>query len=94
MFSQPHTQVVVIGADESAGHLLRAARAPFSFTKTVLQFRDSELTQQNLPPALAATLPALPRPQAGAAVICSGFQCQPPVTDAEELGRLLQKALS
>ena len=94
MFSQPHTQVVVIGQDESAGRLRRAALDPFSFSKTVLQFSDSELAPQNLPPALARTLTALPQGKPAMALICSGFTCQPPVTDAEELQRLLQKALS
>ena len=92
MFSQPHTQVVVIGSGEEADRLYRAALGPFSFSKAVLQFRDSEVTPQNLPPALAETLPALPRSQAAAAVICSGFRCQPPVTDAEQLTELLREA--
>jgi uncharacterized protein len=90
MFSQPHAQVVVIGAGESADRLYRAALTPFSFNKVVLQFRDSELSPRNLPPALAQTLPALPRPQPATAVICSGFRCQPPVTDAEQLTDLLR----
>jgi len=92
MFSQPHTQVVVIGNGQEADRLCRAALASFSFSKAVLQFRDNELTPQNLPPALAETLPALPRSQAAAAVICSGFRCQPPVTDAEQLTELLREA--
>ena len=94
MFSQPHTQVVVIGGGQEADRLYRAALDSFAFNKAVLQFRDSELTPQNLPPALAETLPALPRPQAAAAVavICSGFRCQPPVTDAEQLTELLGEA--
>jgi uncharacterized protein YyaL (SSP411 family) len=92
MFSQPHTQVVVIGSGQEADRLYRAALDSFSFTKVVLQFRDSELTPHNLPPALAQTLPAVPRPQAPAAVICSGFRCQAPVTDAEQLIELLREA--
>jgi hypothetical protein len=94
MFSQAHTQVVVIGKNEAANLLRRAALAPFSFSKTVLQLGDSELAPQNLPPALAQTLPGLPQTQAATAVICTGFSCQPPVTDAEELTRLLREALS
>ena len=92
MFSQPHTQVVVIGSGPEADRLYRTALALFSFNKAVLQFRDSELTPQNLPPALAETLPALPRPSEAAAVICSGSRCQPPVSDAQHLTELLQEA--
>ena len=91
MFSEPHAQVVVIGSDQEADRLHRAALAPFSFNKVVLQFRDKELTPQNLPPALAETLPAVPTSQRSAAVICSGFRCQPPVTDAERLTELLRE---
>jgi uncharacterized protein YyaL (SSP411 family) len=94
MFSQPHTQVVVIGGGEPARRLYRAATTPFSYSKTVLQLTDNEVTPQNLPPTLAETLPALPRTQAAAAVICSEFRCQPAVTDAEELGKLLREALA
>ncbi len=93
MFSQPHTQVVVIGSGETARRLYRAATAPFSYGKAVLQFTDNVVTPQNLPPALAETLPALPRPQAAVAVVCSGFTCRPAVTEAEELRPLLQEAL-
>jgi uncharacterized protein YyaL (SSP411 family) len=94
MFSQPHTQVAVIGSGDDADRLTRAALAPFSFNKAVLRLTDNEITSQNLPPALAETLPALPRTQAPMAVICSGFKCQPPVTEGEELGRLLRQALT
>ena len=94
MFSQPHTQVVVVGSGEPAQRLYRAATAPFSYSKTVLQLTDNEVTPQNLPPSLAETLPALPRTQEAAAVICSEFRCQPAVTDPEELGELLRQALA
>ncbi|HEV2116110.1 MAG TPA: thioredoxin domain-containing protein, partial [Terriglobales bacterium] len=91
MFSEPHAQVVVIGGGEGAGSLCRAALTPFSFSKSVLKFSENEITPQNLPPALAETLPALPRTQAATAVICSGFKCQPPITDAEQLAALLRE---
>jgi uncharacterized protein YyaL (SSP411 family) len=46
---------------------------------------------QNLPPALAATIPNLPALGGGKsfAVVCSGFVCQPPVFDPQELARVL-----
>jgi len=92
MFSQPHTQVVVIGSGQEADRLYRAALESFSSNKVVLQFRDNELTPQNLPPALAESLPDVPRSQGSAAVICSGFRCKRPVTDAEQLTELLREA--
>ena len=94
MFAQPHTQVVVIGSGEAADRLYRAALAPFAVSKTVLKFTDNEVTPPNLPPALAESLPALPRSQEPVAVICSGFACQPPIADAEELQRSLRQALA
>ena len=94
MFAQPHTQVVVIGNGEAAERLYRAALAPFSFSKVVLKFTDNEVTPRNLPPALAETLPALPRSPEAVAVICSGFACRPPLSDAEELARELRQALA
>jgi uncharacterized protein YyaL (SSP411 family) len=90
MFSQPHTQVVVIGSGPSADRLYRAAVAPFYFNKTVLKLTENEATPRNLPPALAETMPGLPPAAAARAVICSGFQCQPPVTDADELALALR----
>jgi hypothetical protein len=56
---------------------------------------------QNLPPALAETIPNLPELGGGRAfdgqsfdgrsfaVVCSGFACQPPIFDAQELARFL-----
>ncbi|HSB76830.1 MAG TPA: thioredoxin domain-containing protein [Terriglobales bacterium] len=92
MFSQPHTQVAVIGEGAAAERLYRAAVAPFAFTKAVLKFTANEVTPQNLPPALAETLPALPRTQEATAVICSGFSCRPPLSDPEELARILRRS--
>jgi uncharacterized protein YyaL (SSP411 family) len=90
-------QVVVIdgsGSDEGAA-LLAAAVASFSFSKSVLRLTTNQAVAGNLPPALAATIPELPLLKSGAsfAVLCSGFACQPPVTDAEELRRAIEGAL-
>jgi hypothetical protein len=45
-----------------------------------------------LPPALAETIPNLPAVKQGktVAVVCSGFTCQPPVTNPEELLKILR----
>jgi uncharacterized protein len=90
-FSHPHTQVVVIGQDEAAGRLFRAARRPLELSMAVLRLPANGAVAQNLPPALAETIPNLPalREERSFAVVCSGFACHPPVFDAEELGRML-----
>ena len=59
--SRPHTQVVVVGEDEQADALLRAASAPFAVNKSVVHLTDSEAVAQNLPPVLAETVPNLAR---------------------------------
>jgi uncharacterized protein len=94
--SQPHIQVVVVGEDELAEQLWRAAVKPFSATKAVIKLAFNKAVPQNLPPALAQTIPQLPAVQAEktVAVICSGFTCQPPVANVEELAQELRRALS
>jgi uncharacterized protein len=86
-----YTQVVVIGNDEKADHLYAAAVAPYAANKTVFRLRDSEVTPQYLPPALAETIPSVPGARSGrsVAVICTNFTCQPPVEEPDELARAL-----
>ncbi len=93
--SQPHTQVVIVGNGELAGRLEAVAVAPYCSGKAVLKLPGSRIVPQNLPPALAETIPQLPAVKAGntVAVICSGFSCRPPISDADELGRALQGLL-
>jgi uncharacterized protein YyaL (SSP411 family) len=91
-------QVVVISDDESAGTgaaLAAVAVSSFAFNKSVLRLPANQAVAGNLPPALAATIPNLPQLRSGEpfAVLCSGFACQPPVTDPEELRRALEAAL-
>jgi uncharacterized protein len=91
-FSQPHTQVVVIGEGEEVEELRRAAIGSFAFNKAVIQIAPSKLVAANLPPVLAETLPSLPVVRHGCAVVCSGGSCQPPVSEAAGLNRLLASA--
>jgi uncharacterized protein len=86
-FTEPHTQVVIIGNDELAGKLRAAATESFSLGKAVLQLTPDKAVAQNLPPALAETIPQLPLVKEGrtGAVICAGFTCRPPITDPERL---------
>ncbi len=91
-------QVVVItgeGSADSASDLAAVATAGFAFNKTTLRLAANQAVAENLPPALAETIPNLPQLRSGKsfAVLCSGFACQPPVSDAAELQRALQSTL-
>ena len=95
-FIQPHRQVVVVGKDEVAEELYRAAVQPLCLSTAVLRLDADKAVAQNLPPALAETIPNLPQLGGGRAfdgrsfaVVCSGFACQPPIFDAEELARMV-----
>src|SRR5713226_6155515 len=100
-FIQPHKQVVVVGRDEVAAELYLAAVRPLCFGTAVLRLDADKVVAQNLPPALAETIPSLPALGGGRslegrsldgrsfAVVCSGFACQPPIFDAQELARTL-----
>jgi uncharacterized protein len=90
-FILPHTQVVVVGNDEAAAALYRAAVRPLGFGTAVVRLDADKVVAQNLPPALAETIPNLPAlgERRSFAVVCSGFACQPPIFDAEELVRAL-----
>jgi uncharacterized protein len=88
-FSEPHTQIVIIGQDGKAEKLYRTALAHFAFGKAVVKFEPSKVVPPNLPPSFAETIPELPFVRSGlsGAVVCSNFTCQPPIFDPEELAR-------
>ncbi len=90
-FTAPHTQIVVVGGDASAGELYRAAVRQLSLTAAVVRLDAGKVVAQNLPTAFAETIPHLPALAGGRsfAVVCSEFACQPPVFGAEELVRVL-----
>jgi uncharacterized protein YyaL (SSP411 family) len=95
--SNPHTQIViVVGSDESADRLYNVAVAPYSAGKAVLKLAANKAVPQNLPPALAETIPQLPAIQQDetVAIVCSGFTCQPPISDPDELARSLRQLSS
>ena len=97
------TQVVVIvedGDEEAASKLYAAAVAPFAFTKSTLRLSGNQAVAENLPGALAGTIPHLPAlssDQADSrrsfAVLCSGSACQPPVSNPEDLRAALKRAM-
>jgi hypothetical protein len=96
-------QVVVItedGDDDAANKLYAAAVSPFAFNKSTLRLAANQAVPQNLPPALAETIPNLPGLGSGKsssrksfAVLCSGFACQPPLSDPVDLEAAMQRAL-
>ncbi len=90
-FIEPHTLVVVVGKDEAATELYRAAVRPLGLNTAVLRLDADKVVAQNLPPTLAETLPNLPALNGGRsfAVVCSAFACQPPIFDTGELARAL-----
>ena len=91
-FSQPHTQIVIIGNDELADRLYSAALSHFSLGRAVLRLDADKAVPQNLPPALAETIPQLPliKERKTGAVVCSGFTCRAPIYEPEELARVLR----
>jgi len=99
-YLESQTQVVVISDDkdrnqDAAEQLYAAAVASFAFPKSTIRITANQATAQNLPPALAATIPNLPGLGSGKsfAVLCSGSSCQPPIIDAAELQTALSTAL-
>jgi uncharacterized protein YyaL (SSP411 family) len=86
-FGFPHSQVVVLGNDESADRLAREACADFAVNRSVLRLPTNTVVAQSLPPALAQTLPSLPgiHKEQSFAVVCEGFRCLPPITNPQAL---------
>jgi uncharacterized protein YyaL (SSP411 family) len=89
--ARPYTQVVVVGDGPAADALHAAAVKPFAVNKTSIHLTEEEAVAAYLPPALTDSVPHLPGVAAGRALamVCSNFACQPPVSDPEELTRLI-----
>jgi uncharacterized protein YyaL (SSP411 family) len=95
-FAEPHTQIVIVGEDETAPQLYDEAVAASSFGRSsfgrsVLKLNFSQAVEPNLPPSLAATIPQLPalKQRKTVAVVCSGGTCKPPAHSVELLKQLL-----
>ncbi len=95
-FAEPHTQIVIVGEDETAAQLYAEAVAASSFGRSsfgrsVLKLNFSQAVEPNLPPTLAATVPQLPalKQRKTVAVLCSGGSCKPPAHSVELLKQLL-----
>ena len=89
--ARPYTQVVLSGRRSCSDALHAAAVTPFAVNKTLIHVTEEEAIAAYLPPALADSVPHLPGIAKGRpmAVVCSNFTCQPPVSDPEELTRLI-----
>jgi len=63
------------------------AMVPYAVNKRVMALRTEQVTEAELPPGLAETLPYLPELGTGKtfAVVCRGASCLPPTSDAEVL---------
>lgn len=83
----PPVQVVVIGEGIEAAKLAVMAMVPFALNKRVMALRPEQVTELELPPVLAETLPHLPELKCGKgfAVVCRGASCLPPTSDANVL---------
>ena len=91
-FANPHSQIVIVGNDETARRLYRVAANSFALNRSVLRLNTSEIVAQNLPQALADTLPNLPGVSGdkSLAVVCEDFHCLPPITDPDVLSKSLE----
>jgi len=94
MFSTPHTQIVILEKNNDgaiASQLHHAAVESFSLNKSVLRIPEGQAMPENLPPALAETIPNLPtvKEKKTVAVVCSESSCKPPVSSVEALRNTL-----
>src|SRR5207248_7038155 len=95
-FSQPHTQVIVVGSGQQADRLEKAANSVFALNQASLRITRNQVVPQNLPPALAETLPnfAAQAQSPALALLCTSFSCRPPISDPAQLTESLRHALS
>ena len=94
LFAHPHIQLVVLGNDEVAQQLYDVAIREFTPNKSVIKLSRNKAVAQNLPPALAETIPNLPDMQSrrSVAVLCANSTCQPPFESPDEMLAALRKA--
>jgi uncharacterized protein len=88
---QRAVQVCIIGDDADAKRLEAVAMARYAVNKSVVRLRRDQL--KALPPALAETLPHLPKIEGSFAALCNGKGCLPPVKTVDELIEAMNKAM-
>jgi uncharacterized protein YyaL (SSP411 family) len=93
--ARPYTQIVLVGGGPAADRLHAAAVKPFAVNKTFIHITEEEAVAAYLPPALTDSVPHLPGIAGGRplAIVCSNFTCQPPVSDPDELTRLIYDSI-
>jgi uncharacterized protein YyaL (SSP411 family) len=86
-------QVVILGRGPKADALEAAATALFAVNKTVIRLHPRNVSAENLPKALAETIPHMPQPEGATAwaIICKHRSCLPPITDPEALANALEE---
>jgi uncharacterized protein YyaL (SSP411 family) len=84
-------EVVVVGSGAEAARLEAMAVARFAVNKTVTRIGPWRLTPGGIPDALAEMLLNVPAPEDAAvwAMVCRGRTCLPPITDSEDLLKVL-----
>ena len=84
-------EVVIVGSGPEAARLEAMAVARYAVNKTVTRIGPWRLVPGGIPDALAEMLLNIPVPKDAAvwAVVCRGRTCLPPITDSEELIRVL-----
>lgn len=85
---EPPIQVVVVGDDRLADQLEGAALEGYRVEKSVIRLRDMGV---KLPPALAQTIPNLPKQDGSFAIVCSGFACGLPLTTLDQVRALFTR---
>jgi hypothetical protein len=88
---QRAVQVCVIGDDADARRLETVAMARYAVNKSVIRLTREQL--KALPPAMAETLPHLPKMEGSFAVLCNGKGCLPPVKTVDELIEAMNMSL-
>jgi uncharacterized protein YyaL (SSP411 family) len=88
---QRAVQVCVIGDDADARRLETVAMARYAVNKSVIRLTREQL--KTLPPALAETLPHLPKMGGSFAILCNGKGCLPPVKTVDELIEAMNQSL-
>ena len=93
--ARPYTQIVLVGSGPAADRLHAAAVKPFAVNKTFIHITEEEAVAAYLPPALTDSVPHLPgiAEERPLAIVCSNFTCQPPVSDPDELTRLIYDSI-
>jgi hypothetical protein len=86
-------QIVIVGRGPQADALEAAATALFAVNKTVIRLHPRNLSAENLPPALAETIPNVPVPKDAEAwaLVCRHRSCLPPITNPETLANTLEE---